>query len=303
MTTASGSRHSLGFVPEVTYGTTPATPAFAAVRHKSTTLGLGRESLQSEEIRSDRHLVDFRLGQYSVAGDIIGELSDGSHDELLEAVMCGTWATDVLKVGTTRRSFTFERHFADISKYLRYKGCELNSLALSVTPGAIVAATFGLLGQTMDPAASSAIAGATYPAATTAAPYDGFSGVIEEGGSTIAIVTEVSLSLTNNLASMPVIGSLYGLQPSIGRSILTGNLTAYFEDAVLLNKFINETSSSLEFTLGGGGTGLKFFVPKLKYTGGQPDVSGEGPVSLSMPWQGLYDSVEGSSLTITRNAS
>ena len=68
-----------------------------------------------------------RHGNRKVGGDIKGELSYGTFDDLLEAVLCGTWTTDVLKAGTTRRSFTFERYFADITQYLRYRGCEINT--------------------------------------------------------------------------------------------------------------------------------------------------------------------------------
>lgn len=302
MSNASGSRHQMAYIAEVAYGTTPATPAFKRIRHNSTSLALNRESLQSEEIRSDRQLNDFRLGQHTVPGDITCELGDNTHDDLLEAVLCGTWSTNVLKAGTTRRSFSIERHFSDIDKYLRYTGIEFNTFALTVAPSAIVSAVFGVMGQTQV-SDTVAIAGSSYADTSLAAPYDGFSGVIEEGGATIAVVTEVSLSLTNNLATMPVIGSLFGLQPSIGRSIVTGSISAYFESLTLLNKFINETTSSLEFTLGSGGSGLTFLVPKIKYTGGQPDVSGEGPITLAMPFQALYDSTEQTNLKITRNAS
>ena len=115
---ANGSRHSMRYVAESTYGQTPATPAFKPIRHTGTTLGLSKESLQSEEIRSDRQIADFRHGAYQVGGDINIELSYGSFDKLLEAVLCGTWqidspaaGTDRLKAGTVRRSFTIERFF------------------------------------------------------------------------------------------------------------------------------------------------------------------------------------------------
>jgi len=42
-------------------------------------------------------------------------------------------------------------------------------------------------------------------------------------------------------------------------------------------------------------------VPKLKYTSGQPDVSGEGSVTVSMDFQAIYDSTSASNIVITRN--
>ena len=84
---ANGSRHSMRYVAEATYGTTPATPAFKPIRHTSTTLGLSKESLQSEEIRDDRQIADFRHGAYQVGGDMNIELSFASFDDLLAPVL------------------------------------------------------------------------------------------------------------------------------------------------------------------------------------------------------------------------
>ena len=385
MTTASGSRHSMAYVLESTYGVTPTSPVFKALRHKTTTLGLSKSSFQSEELRSDRQIADFRHGTRQVGGDIGCELSSQSFDDLLEATLGGTWAVkgtktaatisaaagdnsfndsgsgfvtagfevgdritvsgftasannttftvtavtsakitiggtdgdvivdesagnsitlvtaaDKLSAGTTRRSFTVERLFADITQYRRYAGIEFNTLALQVQPEGIVSATFGVLGQS-ETGGTAILSGATYSPATTTSPMDGFSGSITEGGTTIALVTEVSLNLDNGLQALFVVGSPNTIHPSIGRSNGTGTVTAYFEDVTLLNKFINETESSLVFTVGDGTNTLKFTLPRIKYTGGQPDTPGEGPITLSMPFQALLDSTLSTNIQIIRS--
>lgn len=308
---ANGSRHSMRYVPEVTYGVTPATPAFKPIRHTGTTLGLSKEALQSEEIRDDRQIADFRHGAYQTAGDINAELSYGSFDELLEAVLCGTWDTDApiagtdqLKAGTTRRSFTIERFFGDLESaqkpYHRFTGVELNTLALQITANAMVTATFGVLGQNFA-TATGAISGATYASAATTSPLDSFTGTLNENGSLIAVITEIQLNIENGLEARYVVGSKASIRPSIGRSNVSGTITAYFEDSVLLDKFINETESDIEFTLpDGAGNELKFILPRIKYNGGQPDVQGEGPITLSMPFQALLDATTGTNLIIER---
>jgi hypothetical protein len=48
------------------------------------------------------------------------------------------------------------------------------------------------------------------------------------------------------------------------------------------------------------GSVLSFNLPNVKYNGGQPDVSGDGAITLSMPFQALYDSTAASELVITR---
>lgn len=303
MAIASGSRHSMGFVAESAFGVTPATPVFKNLRHTGTSLALTKEAIQSAELRSDRQISDYRGGNRSVAGDISAELSFGTFDDLIEAALCGSWSADVLKAGVERRSFTIERHFADIGERHRYTGCEINTLALSVAPNAVVTATFGILGSDYS-IGTSPLTGATYEPATTTSPFDSFTGTIKEGGQDIAVVTSLELSLENGMEAMFVVGSNKTLEPSIGRSNLTGTLTAYFESKALLEKFINEDDSSLEFSLVDlDGNSYVFTLPRIRYTGGQPDVSGEGAITLSMPFQALLDPVSGTNIEIERIAA
>lgn len=308
---ANGSRHSMRYIAESTYGQTPATPAFKMIRHTGTTLGLSKESLQSEELRDDRQISDFRHGAYQVGGDINIELSYGSFDDLLEAVTLGTWevdggGTDIdrLKAGVTRRSFTVERFFGDIASvdkpYHRFTGVELNTLSLAINANAMITGSFGVLGQNMT-TGTAIITGATYAPATTTSPLDSFTGTLQEAGVPIAVITEISLSLENALEARFVVGSKQSIRPSIGRSNVTGQVTAYFENSALLDKFINETESSIVFELpDGAGNVYTFTLPRIKYTGGQPDVDGEGPITLAMPFQALLDPTTGTNLMIDR---
>lgn len=389
---SDGALHSLALVPESSYGTTPATPPFETLRITSCGLALTKDIFESEEIRSDRQRSDVRHGARKVGGDLGIELSYGSHDTMLEALMCGTWTTKgtitaatisaaasdnsfndsgngfvaagfevgdsvtvtgfthetanniakgkitaltvgkmtiggtdgdvivdegaseavtistrdkVLKVGTTRRSFTLERKFGDLLEaaypYHRFTGCEFNTLDLSINANAMVTGTIGVVGKDLT-LAGTAIAGASYAAASTTSPLDSFTGSLKEAGSTIAIVTELSLKLDNGLAPKFIVGSSTTLEPSIGRAKVTGQIGVYFIDAVMLNKFINETASYLELHLpDAAGNDLEIYIPRIKYTGGQPDVKGEGPIMLSMPFEALYDSTTVTNLRLTRS--
>lgn len=299
MTIATGSRHSMAYVPEVAYGTTPATPAFKMIRHNGTTLALSKTVYTSAELRADRQITDLRHGTRKVGGNITSELSGGAFDDFMAAAMGGAWTTGVLKAGTTRQSFTIERNFADIGQYLRYTGVELDGFDITVKAEGIVPIVFTVMGQ--DQASATApVTGATYAAAPTNRPYDGFSGTIKEGGTTIAVLTEVKLTLKNNMAEVYVVGSPDTLEPSIGKSAVTGTVTAYFQDASLLDKFVNETESSIEFTLTDGTNSYDFLIPRVKYTGAPPNVSSDKPITLAMPFSALLDSVTGTNLQITR---
>lgn len=385
---ADSSRHNLYYVPEVTYGTTPATPALNKIRHTGCNLGLSKNTVVSDEIRSDRQIADFRHGTKQTGGDVNTELSFTSFDDLIEALMCGTWSTPagavtattisaaasdnsindsgaglpvvvagdvirvkgftgtgttanaimtvvsrtaskivvsgvtlvddaagesvtvtpckMLKAGVTRRSFSLLRDFSDVTtgRYHLFDGQEVNKLALKVAPNAIVSADFSFVGQSLA-ISDSAPASATFPAQTTTSPMDSFSGAIRIGGTVVAVITEVSFTLENGIQPRFVVGSAETIRPSIGRSNLTGQLGLYFEDSSLINNFINEDIVVPEFVLedGAAGNAYLFNLPRIKFTGGQPDVKGQGPVMLTMPFQAIYDATAATQLKIARCAA
>ena len=300
-TTATGARHSMGYIAEVTYGTTPATPAFVDIRHTGTTLGMTKNTFASNELRGDRQIANFRHGTKSIAGDIPIELSYGTFDDFLEALLGTAWTANVLKAGVLRKSFTIERKFAnlDTPEWHRFTGCEINKLSLSVAPDAMVTGSFGVIGKDQS-IGTAIISGATYPAATTTAPFDSFTGTINEGGSAIATITGIEFELDNGIAPLFVIGSDTTERPGIKKSMATGTITAFFQSKALLEKFINETASSFDFTLTDGTSSYLFDFPNIVYTGGQPDVDGDGEITISLPFQALYSSGDGSQLVITR---
>lgn len=308
---ANGSRHSMAYVEESTPGQIPASPTWKPIRHTGASLALSKNTLQSEEIRQDRQIADFRHGAFQVGGDLNGELSFASYDDLLEAVLMGTWnadtplaGTDQLKAGTTRRTFAIERKFGDIAPvdkpFHRFTGCEFNALSLSISADAMVTMSLSVVGRGMA-TDTAEVASSTYDSATTTSPLDSFSGALLEDGVTMAAITEIQLNLENGLDPRFVVGSKESIDPSVGRSNCSGTITAYFEDSTLLDKFINEVESSIELSMpDGAGNELKIILPRIKYNGGQPDVSGEGPITLSMPFQALLDSTEGTNIIIER---
>lgn len=292
-------------VAETVYGTTPATPALKTIRNTGTTLALTKGSYASDELRADRQIVDFRHSTRGVAGDINGELSAAAFDDFIEAALGGTWTANVLKAGITRRSFSILRNFSDIASadkpYHLFTGCEVNNFKLQFSAGDAPKATvgFGMVGKDLV-IGTAAPTGATYPAAPTGSVMDCLTGTIQEGGAALGIITEVNITLENGVSPRPVVGSATTILPSIGRSNLTGQVTAYFENSTLLEKFINETASSLLFTLSNGGKSYEFNIPNIKYTGGQPDTSGQGPITLAMPFQAIYDSTSASQVIVMR---
>jgi len=270
-------------------------------------LATTKQTFVSEELTGDRMIPNVRHGQKQVGGEIQFELSDGSFDDLLEAVLGGTWATNVLKAGTARKSFSMLRHFADLQSgdkpYHLFTGCELNTLNLTIPTGGIITGSFGVIGKSQTPG-TTAPAGAVLGSAGTTEPFDSFTGTLKEGGVTSAIATEITLTLENALEPRFAIGDDEVIsQATIGRSNLSGQATFFFENATLLEKFLNETESSLEIDLTDSAANtLELLIPALKYNGGNTDTAGGGEILIPCPFQAFYDETVGSNFRITRSA-
>lgn len=296
---ATGSRHGLRYIAEVDPGVTPTTPEMVSLRHKTCGLVLSKESLTSEELRDDRQIADFRLAGDKVGGDIGFELSYGEYDGLLEAALGGTWATNILKAGTALKTFTFERAFLNIGAFARFGGCAIKTLNLSIKPNAMVTGTFGIVG--MSGVYETTALDESPTASQTNPPLDAFSGGLKEAGTTIAVVTGIDLTLDNGTEPHSVVGQKQAAFLSQGRSKLTGSATVFFTDLTLLNKFRNETETSLEITVGSGSAkSYKILIPRLKFSGGDNPTQNEGPQTLTMPFQALRDPVTSTNIQITR---
>jgi hypothetical protein len=219
-----------------------------------------------------------------------------------------TTLTEQLKAGTTRRSFSFLRHFTDQLEadepFYLYKGCELNTMALTIGVEGILKAVFAVVGVDSPVPSGTAPAGSTYVAANTNPVMDSFSGSLKEGGIVLATVTEVTASLENGITPRPTVGSdVAQIRASIGRSNGTGQIATYFENSTLYKKFVTGAESSLDLSVGdGAGRRYRFYWPRIKYNGGQPDTSGQGPIMTTLPFQALKDATLGSQLIIERTA-
>lgn len=200
---------------------------------------------------------------------------------------------EVIKCGTTRKSFSILRHFADLEAadepFHLFKGVELNNFEMTVQPGGIVKGSITALGKSFS-IGQTAPTGSTYNAASTTRVFDSFSGKVFEGNTLLSICTELKFTLENGMKAEYVIGSDETEQPSNGKSNLSGTATMFFRNSTMLKKFVDETPSSLIFTLKDkAGNIYVFRFPNICYNGGQPDTSGEGPITLAMPFQAILD--------------
>ena len=303
MAFAQGSRSSLSYIVESTFGTTPA-GNFTNLPFSTHSLNLTKDRVAGNDIQADRMPRVDRHGNRQVAGDIAVDLRDGDYDAFLESALLNTWATNVLKVGTTPKFFSVEDYAADIDQARVFTGLSVSTMGISLAPNQMVTTTFGMVGKDMTIGAVEK----TQDAASGAAPFDAYSGDISignVGGATpVAIVTSLDFTLTNSFAPTFVIGDASAPSLEYGRAEVEGTLTAYFEDAALINRFINETETEIEVSVDDptGANSYTFTFPRVKIN--SADVGVDGPTSrmISLSFVALYDATEGTNLKITRPA-
>ena len=303
MAFAQGSRSSLSFITESTFGTTPA-GNFTNLPFSTHSLNLTKDRVAGTDIQADRMARVDRHGNRQVGGDIVVDLRDGDFDAFLESAMLNTWATNVLKVGTTPKFFSIEDYAADIDQARVFTGMSVSTMGISLAPNQMVTTTFGMVGKDMTMSATEK----TQDAASGAAPFDAYSGDLSignvGGAAPVAIVTALDFTLNNSYAPTFVIGDDSAPSLEYGRAEVEGTLTAYFEDAALINRFLNETETEIEVSVDDptGANSYTFQFPRVKIN--SADVGVDGPTSrmISMSFVALYDAAEGTNLKITRPA-
>jgi hypothetical protein len=301
MAFAQGSRSSLSYIVESTFGTTPA-GNFTNLPFSTHSLNLTKDRVAGNDIQADRMPRVDRHGNRQVAGDIVVDLRDTDYDAFLESAMLNTWDLVTLKVGTTPKFFSIEDYAADIDQARVFTGMSVSSMAISLAPNQMVTTTFGMVGKDMTISGTEK----TQDSASGAAPFDAYSGDISIGnvgaGSAVAIVTGLDFTLSNSFAPTFVIGDDSAPSLEYGRAEVEGTLTAYFEDASLINRFLNETETEIEVSVDDptGANAYTFLFPRVKIN--SADVGVDGPTSrmVSMSFVALYDATEGTNLKITR---
>jgi hypothetical protein len=143
-------------------------------------------------------------------------------------------------------------------------------------------------------------------------PFDSYSGVMAIGNASAtggltasAIITGIDFSVSNALAPTFVVGSDSTPQLEYGMATVEGTISAYFEDAALINRFLNETTSAFQITVNdpSGASNYTFHFPRVKINGASVPVDNPTSRIITLPFVALYDTAENSSIEVIRNST
>jgi len=221
-----------------------------------------------------------------------------------------------IKNGVTRKSFTIEKLFSDItddqdspesSVIQYYTGMRVGTMNLTIAPGAIINGGFTFEGKQAFSVGATIGDGA--PQAVSADDVmnavDNITDILVDGlPDTNCIFTNVDFTVDNTLRAQPCIGSLANNGIGLGRSLLTGTIEAYLLDRTFFDKYLNFDTVSLSFRATLGGDNYVFDFPAVKFISGNTDTGGnDQDILVSVEFNGKRDPDSDFTVAINRFAA
>jgi hypothetical protein len=107
----------------------------------------------------------------------------------------------------------------------------------------------------------------------------------------VAVVTGMNIQHAMSLSGEPVVGANIVPEIFAGRSVVTGQMTAFFEQGGLIDDFINETEidiiAYLTTASTPGSPAMSFHLPRVKLGGADLATTGEAGQMITIPFQAL----------------
>jgi hypothetical protein len=353
------------------------------LRRVASTLAFTKDTYQSNEIRSDYQIADFRHGVRRVAGNVSGELSPLTYAELFAASLRSDWVaavslsnteltsmtadsttssltfgggdpvtsglrtgmgvkfsglTTTANNGTTfvitgfsgasnrtvavtpapttaasestftmsstgstlfipstghiRRKVAVEIYNEDVSTARLFTECRVGGFNVQLPATGMSTIEFDFTGRNMEMYEDTAAPFFTDPnPVSTSHLLAAVNGQLRIGGSTVAVVTAMNIQHALPLSAEPVVGANVVPEIFAGRSNVTGQMTAFFEQGGLIDDFINETEidiiAYLTTASTPGAPSMSFHLPRVKLGGADLATTGEAGQMITLPFQAL----------------
>ncbi|CVK21013.1 phage tail tube protein [Sporomusa sphaeroides] len=305
MPRAKGVNSQLALSYESAYGLTPASPLGYNMPFNQSRLAINQNLIHSATICSRRDQLRPAIGNTDIFGSIVVPIDQVGIGFWLQAMFgtptttgSGGLYTHIFK-GTKRQpSLVLEQQYPDIPAYEMFNGCKVSNFAFAYGGEDELTANIYLIG------AKRTVSAAPFASSLTTLEllkFSNFQGSIEESGTQLAIVTEASL-----IADFGLNGNNYtiggnGCRTDLPEGILqvSGSITAFFADTVLLYKAVNNTKSSLTFKFTSGAHSLQFFLEEVIFQQTSPGIESDKGIYIHLPFKAFYGTGSGGSTIVT----
>lgn len=270
------------------------------IRFTGESLNYNIENTNTAEITPTRVQTDLVQTAASGGGDINFELSFNSFRSFLEGLFCGEWtpsagATETLVNGTTRSSYTIQKHFQDMTpqQFHTYTGCVVEAMTLKMEIGKIIEGSFSFMAFGAD-VTEAQIAGANYVAAPSTTPMNAVVNVQNfsiDGVPYSGCISSLDLSIKNNVRAIQCIGSIKARDMKLGTLEVTGSMEFYFNEGSNYAKFVAGTEFDFSFDMVDDvGNKYSIDLQRAKFESGEVVAGGKNSdVMFSAKWRALYD--------------
>jgi hypothetical protein len=194
---------------------------------------------------------------------------------------------DKLSIGTTKKSFSMEKQFTDLTtKGINYTGMIASSMELNVAYGEIVTGSFGFSGNgyvTADSASELITNSRTVDAPATSQSMNGsvdMPFLASSAIGTLAVsdfdIQNISISLDNNVNPQNAIGTIAPKDYSAGTAAISIGMSAYLKNSVwsILDKKLSQDSFALGFGVKNSGGFYGFYLPAIQVSFDDPASGG-----------------------------
>lgn len=210
-------------------------------------------------------------------------------------------------IGTTRRSFTVEKQFLDISRYIVYKGMRASKFSLSTQVNQIVSGMFGFAGNNHSTDIASITAGQTVLPADTSPLINptvdmGFLSI--DGVVAQYTIESINVDLDNNVQPEEGIGyaaprDQIPFEASVSYSMVAHLSAASF--ALLGNKISQAPVSVAYFLRDNNGDGYAVYLPEVQVSFPDPNQGGKNEhVMINITGVARYSDVIGNTMRIAK---
>lgn len=222
---------------------------------------------------------------------------------------------DKITIGTTKKSFSMEKTFTDLTnKAIIYKGMIAGQMDLSVAFGELVKGSITMMGNeyiTADSAPEFITDGRTINAPATTQTFNGSvdmpfitTNALGTYSATGMDIQSLDIKLNNNLNPQNVIGDIAPRDYTPGTAAIEIGLNAYLTNAawgILANK-ITQDPFGIGFMLKNNGGWYGFYIPQVQVSFEDPASGGQNQdVMLDMSGTAKVGASGESALTIYRS--
>jgi hypothetical protein len=244
-----------------------------------------------------------------------GMATDAAGTELVQAFYGSRVENGATSIASNQ--FAVERRYEDHSPITRelFLGMALNNFNLNLSPQAIAVGSltwFGFSSAVSDASPNYTDLYAALPVDVVAPQFDVYNtssdigrlgrGVDPVDAAGVNFVLEATIEINNNLRRQPAVGVFGAAGIGVGELSVTGTLSTYFDNDDILQVILQNQETTLDLiTQGGDGRSMVFDLPRIKFSGGAPDVPGKNQdVTIPGTYQAILSSVFGYTMSTQR---